>query len=462
MASGGFPPLLNGSGDAEGYPKGDLNSSLRYGVDSGVSGTPKTVPTPSLSEDTPKFGSITWYGKVLCIGRSLLDQVQVSVFYYTDCQNQLRLAFSRELKVCLDRVIVSPNNLSAWLQRILLPICTLTLFKPRSSSEEKLGNQKRLQVAAIINALSVWKEPNGCFILENKLLQKPVRTGVRKSDSKKQGSANLLACQKKISCGHFAAAIRVLSSSGVAPCNESMHQDLLDKHPHAPLPVVPSDDILVDAVTVDSWAVLGVIKRFPKGTSCGRDGLRAQHLVDVMSGDAAAVADNLLASITGVVNLWLAGKCPGSLGEFIASAPLTPLLKPGGGIRPIFFGTVWRRLVSKVVSFSVGKDMTSYLGDYQFGVGMPSGGSILHAVNYLLEMKGHSDKMSMLLIDFSNAFNMVSRSQLIKEVRLHCPGISRWVEFCYSRPAKLYYNQYILSSALGVHQGDPSVPCCSR
>ncbi|XP_026382565.1 uncharacterized protein LOC113277787 [Papaver somniferum] len=51
--------------------------------------------------------------------------------------------------------------------------------------------------------------------------------------------------------------------------------------------------------------------------------------------------------------------------------------------------------------------MTSYLGDYQFGVGVPVGvESILHAVNCLLELKGHSNKMSMLLIDFSNAFNM--------------------------------------------------------
>lgn len=90
---------------------------------------------------------------------------------------------------------------------------------------------------------------------------------------------------------------------------------------------------------------------------------------------------------------------------------------------------------------------------------MPVGGeSILHDVNSLLELKGHSDTMSMLLIEFSNAFNMVSRPHLIKEVLLHCPGISRWVEFCYLRPAKLYYDQYILSSALGVQQGGPLGP----
>lgn len=147
------------------------------------------------------------------------------------------------------------------------------------------------------------------------------------------------------------------------PFSEVTYHDLQDKHPPAPPPNVPGVGEMFDPITVDSRAVLGAIKSFPKGTSCGRDGIRAQNLVDMMSGTAAAAADDLLASITVVVNLWLAGKCPAELGEFIASAPLTPLLKLGGGIRPIAVGTVWRRLVSKVAAFSVGKDMSSYLGD---------------------------------------------------------------------------------------------------
>ena len=65
-------------------------------------------------------------------------------------------------------------------------------------------------------------------------------------------------------------------------------------------------------------------------------------------------------SISGVVNLFLAGKCPMELGEYIASAPLTPLVKPGGGIRPIAVGTVWQRLVSRVGAVMVGQSFGSY------------------------------------------------------------------------------------------------------
>ena len=49
------------------------------------------------------------------------------------------------------------------------------------------------------------------------------------------------------------------------------------------------------------------------------------------------------------------GKCPSVLGSFIAIAPLTPMVKPGDGIRPIVVATVLRRLMSKVVALVVGK-----------------------------------------------------------------------------------------------------------
>ncbi|GKA31130.1 ankyrin repeat-containing protein ITN1-like protein, partial [Tanacetum coccineum] len=49
--------------------------------------------------------------------------------------------------------------------------------------------------------------------------------------------------------------------------------------------------------------------------------------MDCLSGAAVAISDELVSSITQVVNLFLEGKCPTILGEYIASAPLTPLVK---------------------------------------------------------------------------------------------------------------------------------------
>nr|GEV49469.1 protein HHL1, chloroplastic isoform X1 [Tanacetum cinerariifolium] len=130
-------------------------------------------------------------------------------------------------------------------------------------------------------------------------------------------------------------------------------------------------------------------KSFPRGMSCGRDGLRAQHLINDLSGSDVIVSYELVFSITQVVNLFLDGSCPKMLGEYIASAPLTPLVKPCGGIHFIVVGTVWRRLVSKVSALMICHSLDGYLDDLQFGVRVSRGSeAILHAVNRLIEGRG--------------------------------------------------------------------------
>ncbi|GJR25692.1 reverse transcriptase domain-containing protein [Tanacetum coccineum] len=256
-----------------------------------------------------------------------------------------------------------------------------------------------------------------------------------------EGERNIKQCKRKICDGHFTAAIRVLSSSGVTSYSEATLEDLKMNHPFHPVPSLPHVPNDHHHLIASSTVVLDRIKSFPRGTSCGRDGLRAQHLMDCLSGVVVVVADELVSSITQVVNLFLIGNCPQMLGEYIASAPLTPLVKPGGGIRPIAVGTIWRRLVSK------------------FGVRVAGGSdAILHSVNRLIEAYGDDVSLSMLLVDFKNAFNLVDREVMLREVHLRCPTISRWVEFCYSNPARLYYGEHTLWSCQGVQQGDPLGP----
>ncbi|PNY04716.1 hypothetical protein L195_g001142 [Trifolium pratense] len=101
---------------------------------------------------------------------------------------------------------------------------------------------------------------------------------------------------------------------------------------------------------------------------------------------------DLLVAITLVVNLWLGGRCPKSFSEFVASAYLTPLLKPDGGIRHIVVGTIWR------VEISNGAEV------------------ILHSVNRVLSQQYGDGSSAMLTINFLNALNMVDRSTLLCEV----------------------------------------------
>ncbi|GJQ95719.1 hypothetical protein Tco_0006858 [Tanacetum coccineum] len=126
---------------------------------------------------------------------------------------------------------------------------------------------------------------------------------------------------RKICDGHYTAAVRVLSSSGVAPYNDATLQELKAKHPFKSAPSLPDTPIDHHQLIASQDVVLDRIKSFPRG----------------------------------------------------------------GGIRPIAVGTVWRRLVSKVSATMIGYSLDGYLDGLQFGVGVPGGGeAIIHAVNRLV------------------------------------------------------------------------------
>ncbi|GJU45530.1 hypothetical protein Tco_1202796 [Tanacetum coccineum] len=197
---------------------------------------------------------------------------------------------------------------------------------------------------------------------------------------------NVKQCLRKVSNGYFTAAVKVLCSLGVAPFGTDTLTALLAKHLILPPPVMP-----------------GLLPSEPP------------LVVDVDSGSAIIVG--LLKAISVVVNLLLEGRCPKVLTELVAYAPLTPLLKRDNKIKHIAVGAIWRRLASKVAMRGVRKEMSKYVGDFQFGVGVPSGAeAVLYGANKFLN-KLHSDgSLAMLTVDFSNAFNLVERTTLLHEV----------------------------------------------
>lgn len=134
----------------------------------------------------------------------------------------------------------------------------------------------------------------------------------------------------------------------------------------------------------------------------------SSHILYALCGEGSDVARDLLYAITLVVNLWMRGRCPVSLVEFAASTPLTSLLKLNGGIQPIVVGYIGRRLISKVVMKIVSKDVGRHLNDFQFGVRVSGGAKvILHGANKVLSKRNIDGSLPILMVDFSNSFNMV-------------------------------------------------------
>ncbi|GJV43208.1 hypothetical protein Tco_1427744 [Tanacetum coccineum] len=317
-----------------------------------------------------------------------------------------RLGFSRVLKGGLDKVICKPDDISCWVSLLVLPLCLLKTFVPRSNLEYVGDEDIDL------------------------------------------GERNIKQCKKKIPDGHYTAAVRVLSSSGVAPYSDATLEDLKTKHHFKPAPSLPRIPFDHHHLIASPSLVLDRIKSFPRGTSCERDGLRTQHLIHCLSGSDVAIFDELVSSITQMVNLFLGGCCPKMLGEYIASAPLTPLDRPGGGIRPSYtfscvharpvslsllnvlltwlFFLLWSvlRLVFKVSAVLISHSLDGYFHDLQFSVGVSGGGeAILHAVNRLIEGRRDDVGLSMLLANFKNAFNLLDCTMGITPYG-HAKGLS--------------------------------------
>ncbi|GKA82178.1 putative reverse transcriptase domain-containing protein [Tanacetum coccineum] len=273
----------------------------------------------------------------------------------------------------------------------------------------------------ILRSLATWGKDDGITMLVKSILDGFAlgSFGHGRGDFLEEGATgntNIKQCLHKVADGHFTAIVKVLFSSGVAPYCDDTIKSLEAKHPYKPLPSMPSIIFFKPPLVVEIDSVFSCIKSFPKGTLCERDGLRAQHILDALYGEGSATATDLLKIITSAVNLWLAGRCPPILAEFVASAPLTPLLKPDSVIRPFAIGTIWRRLVSKVAMKGVGKEISKYLRDFQFGVGVSgSAEAVLHSANRVLSEYHNDGSLAMLTVDLSNAFNLVDRSSLLYE-----------------------------------------------
>ncbi|GJR59842.1 hypothetical protein Tco_1502004 [Tanacetum coccineum] len=231
--------------------------------------------------------------------------------------------FDRVFKVLITIVKCIPYGFRLAFSQAL----KMVLYKNRQ--ECRSGNRKSLQQSSIMKSLATWGKDDGITTLLKIMVRwfwigSLGQGGGNFLEERTMGNTNIRQCLRKAADGYFTTVVNVLSSS-----------------------------------EIDS--VFGCIKSFPKGTSCGRDGLRLQHILDALCGEGSVIATDLLKAIVLVVNLWLAGRCLPIFAEFVASAPLTPLLKPDNMIRPIAVGTIWRRLVSKVAMKSVGKEISSTL-----------------------------------------------------------------------------------------------------
>ena len=257
--------------------------------------------------------------------------------------------------------------------------------------------------------------------------------------------------------GRFADATKALMSCGVADQSQETLNELLAKFPQKcfpgalktlPQPLISSTEDFEKA-----------LHSFPAATGSGRDGLKAQHLKDACTVKSAQIRSSLISLCNSYVNLLLSGKAPFSLSPFVTSAPVIPLLKKDGGIRPIAVGEIWRRVTSKIAARFAVKVLGPYLTPHQVGDGTRNGGeAVVHAFSRLVQQHGSESGLSCLKIDFKNAFNTIDRLAFFDAINRHCPDLSAWVEWCYGDRSQMLLGDFLFDCRAGVQQGDPLGP----
>jgi hypothetical protein len=367
----------------------------------------------------------------------------------------------------------APTLASASVSLLLLPLCTLFIVPSVSG----VGGKKRntAQLKSVLSCLSTWNSGDaGKCMLYTKLLQSilpDTRPIPRTLTAERQQALNLRRCVSLLEDGQLGRAFRSLTSMGMRDTSDPrILSRLRDLHPQL-APPLPLDLPLCDPWVLCSGDIVKHMLSFPIGSAAGLDGFFPQYFRDMLQGLDSATRLRFAHTSAPYLQLHLNGAIPSQVSSLLSCANLHALVKgpiDGVGVRPLAIGMALPRLLSKLALSSVTPRLSEYLlGVGQLGVGIHGGvETIIHAVSTFMSYRSslsdeakELDPKACLQIDFTNAFNLVDRSQMLAQVREHAPTLLRWVSSMYVAPSPLFLNgSAAMTSCTGVRQGDPLGP----
>ncbi|GJW48233.1 putative reverse transcriptase domain-containing protein [Tanacetum coccineum] len=245
------------------------------------------------------------------------------------------LAFYQALKIVLCNLVTQPDSVDAWFRLLLF----------HDFYHEVTGCMRGKDDGTTMKVKSMLDTGLGSLC-----------------KGRTTSNTNIRQRLHKVADGYFTAAVKVLPSSNVTSYCDDTIKALEAKHPYKPPPSMSSNTFSEPPILVEIDSVFGCIKSFPKATSCGRDGLRAHHILNALCGEGSATATSLK-------------------------------------------GHHLNR-----------KEILKYLSDVQFRVEVSGGIDVLlHNRNRVLSEYHNDGSLAMLTVDFSNAFKLVDRSALFHE-----------------------------------------------
>jgi hypothetical protein len=280
--------------------------------------------------------------------------------------------------------------------------------------------------------------------------------------TKKSKTQNMLSkiIEAKVAEGDVRGAVRVLcSEDAVAPFDSKTLSALQEKHPKGKTFHPPAEVTEIQSLTkITQKEILVSVTSFPCGSAGGLDGLRPQHLKDLLSPSNGEASVKLANSLAALCDVMLSGNVPQSVCPYLYGACLTALNKKDGGIRPIAVGSTLRRMVAKVACRRVNQNMGALLQPHQLGFGTKGGAeAIVHSGRRYVHKISNSARV-LVKLDFKNAFNSIYRDNMLEQVGLYIPDLYPFIKQCYAEKTFLSYGDNTIMSASGCQQGDPLGP----
>lgn len=270
-----------------------------------------------------------------------------------------------------------------------------------------------------------------------------------------------ILAEKAIEAGRASKAVRILCDTDKPiEVTDEVFAKLQDKHPPASSRSPFGADAtrrlgIRRAAEPPAELIETAVKSFKHDVGAGPSGWNAP-LLKLAANSSPGFKDALRVLCLQVLD----GSAAGS--NLLRASKLIAISKRDGGLRPIAIGEIFYRLATKVAlkfTWSSGN-----LERWQLGVGSIGGVEPLIALlQRVYDGTSHPDHLQVTSLDFSNAFNSISRTAVANGVWNHARILHKAARWAYATPSALLIagendSYRTILSAEGVRQGDPLGP----
>ena len=318
---------------------------------------------------------------------------------------QACVEFSREFSSLADRLAADPENIVGWKLWAMFPFCVV----PGGKKDKRTRRPGDLTLVQLVKSrIRRWRNGEAAILWSEALaltrMTQRQRARPRTLTEADQEALNAQRAAQYASEGHYAKALKAVTSGGLAPTTAASLRIMEQLHPRAPPPTVLHTD--EPSIKMSGEEIKKAVLSMSTAAAAGADGWKPSHVRAAIGESCPGRRDRALASLVKLANSVAAGHVPHSVRPYFASAKLHGIPKRNGGIRPLACGSVLRRIIARTVMRKLAPRAAAMFSPTQLGVSVRGGcEAIVHGVRAALDS---DPELWCLQTDLKNAYNSCS------------------------------------------------------